>query len=1500
MALLVAIVMIFTVLSPAVMAYDNGYYDVDQVYLEGEEVPDSYEEVEAYEKVEDYEEIEDYEALEVYDAYQAYEVIDVFEAFVQPLNTGPGYIFVLANYLSDVNVTSLDNIPALQQAGGAVAITPEGYIAVTSRTANWNGIDILHSAVGFEAGDVVTVQGRVGYTLPTAWSAMILNTRPGAWYEAFQGDDLSNFAPGGSFTMNLTLTDANITDLTGASPAGIRIQTNGAVEMDFFIDNITVYRPVSDECDLIYSLAHDAHIQGLAVGATGTGSVILGGTPYLQQSGEPTFTIVAHPTSGGNSIEVSGRTADWNALDIMRGPMDMDPDVNEYLITIRGRVVDPPSGTQVILGGPASPWNWLGNIAPAADGSFELAVDAGPEAFAATAGGAAQFANAFRLQTNNSATFIVDDIEIELVALGGPIEPPPDEGDETDIWRLSTDIDVQALALNATFNNVQLDGISNHLQASDSPIFTIVESPEGMNAIQVTNRPADTGEWFGLDILFSPLNLVPGATYEFRASGRIVGAAPAGAAMQFSRPREPWGAYPGQTATLAGGEWTLTLSLSDSALEQAILNQRAVRIATNGAGRGMSFIVDEIEVVRIGDEPVIFNVVHGVTFDPASWETYENYISAGAQMQGTRVTNHGQDDTYAFRLENITGDYTSGGGNYLRFDLPEPLPLGSVVQISWYIYVPSAENPDVQRINYANPPTGPVVSREIVGPGLNINGVFGSAAHQPTNTQPVPDLNRSTPMDEWFNTTVEFVVDTTIASVDHLIFRFRVNNNVQQPSVYYIDNIQILLGGAQEIVTPEWDLTLPSLAETFAPWFLFGNIYPGTTSAVMSQFNTREAFLHHFNAITAENHHKPDAIAGPGSNLVRPAPEDFNFAQTDAIVEWAIENDITLVGHAFVWHSQSPNWMFRTTNAAGQIVPLTRAEARDNMEFYIRTLSEHFAAQGTLGAFYSWDVANEVIVSGGGSWGGPLNDWNAGDWRTQLRTDSPWYLAYDNNLDPQPGDHASDFIYDAFVFARRYFPYSILYYNDYNEEVPAKRNAIGQMVEQLNERWAYDMENNPEAVPAGEPYTGRLLVEGIGMQSHYHMGGWTTNINNVRPAIERFVAATGRVSITELDLTVFFHGGTTPPRPTDQIPAYFAAQADVYARLFGYYLEFADYIPRVSIWGLADHQSWRAVGLPVLFDSNFDPKPAFHAILDVAANATAPTIEAPVITTTDAPNGEIGERYTTQLTATRNNHSPMLWHVNPDDLPPGLRLHATTGVIEGVPTQNGVFTFIVTAENMGGSTTQEITIVIGEELVQLPLPPQLPPQAPPQLPTAPIPEPSPPVPQIPWVRWQPTPPDYMLYDEVADDPPPYYILYDEADGDGTAVLSIPIPQPPATGVNRLIFTVGNAEYLLNGQLRTSVGTPFIDPATDRMMIPLRTLAEATGAEVDWCSDTRSAIVYLSNGDVLTLPVDQPLPDGMGMPLFVNDRVFVPLRFVMYALNKTVEWDSQNRAGIISW
>jgi len=117
-----------------------------------------------------------------------------------------------------------------------------------------------------------------------------------------------------------------------------------------------------------------------------------------------------------------------------------------------------------------------------------------------------------------------------------------------------------------------------------------------------------------------------------------------------------------------------------------------------------------------------------------------------------------------------------------------------------------------------------------------------------------------------------------------------------------------------------------------------------------------------------------------------------------------------------------------------------------------------------------------------------------------------------------------------------------------------------------------------------------------------------------------------------------------------------------------------------------------------------------------------------------------------------------------------------------------------------------------------------------------------------------------------------------------------------TADTEIRFVINSPLYTHNGVVRESVDrvAPFIDPAFNRTMMPLRTVAEALGAQVNWVEATRTAIIF-RDGIMLYLPVDAALPGGMGRPAIVQGRTFVPLAYVTEMLGATIRWDAAARA-----
>ncbi len=117
----------------------------------------------------------------------------------------------------------------------------------------------------------------------------------------------------------------------------------------------------------------------------------------------------------------------------------------------------------------------------------------------------------------------------------------------------------------------------------------------------------------------------------------------------------------------------------------------------------------------------------------------------------------------------------------------------------------------------------------------------------------------------------------------------------------------------------------------------------------------------------------------------------------------------------------------------------------------------------------------------------------------------------------------------------------------------------------------------------------------------------------------------------------------------------------------------------------------------------------------------------------------------------------------------------------------------------------------------------------------------------------------------------------------------------------------NPSVYLNGEKMTFEVEPFID--NERTLVPMRAIFEAVDAVIQWDPETQTVIgVKQDNGETnfVTLQIGSPTafinsaPTELDAPpVIVNDRTFVPLRFVVESLGEKVEWDPENFSVIIT-
>ena len=104
----------------------------------------------------------------------------------------------------------------------------------------------------------------------------------------------------------------------------------------------------------------------------------------------------------------------------------------------------------------------------------------------------------------------------------------------------------------------------------------------------------------------------------------------------------------------------------------------------------------------------------------------------------------------------------------------------------------------------------------------------------------------------------------------------------------------------------------------------------------------------------------------------------------------------------------------------------------------------------------------------------------------------------------------------------------------------------------------------------------------------------------------------------------------------------------------------------------------------------------------------------------------------------------------------------------------------------------------------------------------------------------------------------------------------------------------NLDYTINGEQYQFDVAPYIDPDSGRAMAPIMFIGQALGADLDWDNDTETDTITLG-GIVLKIEVNQPLPDDMGMAMMINDRLFVPLRYISEYLGARVDWEEESQA-----
>ncbi|MFJ7040402.1 endo-1,4-beta-xylanase [Streptomyces rochei] len=252
------------------------------------------------------------------------------------------------------------------------------------------------------------------------------------------------------------------------------------------------------------------------------------------------------------------------------------------------------------------------------------------------------------------------------------------------------------------------------------------------------------------------------------------------------------------------------------------------------------------------------------------------------------------------------------------------------------------------------------------------------------------------------------------------------------------------------------------------------------------------------------------------------------------------------------WDATEPSRGTFTFSAADRVVDHARAQGMDVRGHTLVWHSQLPSWVGALGAADLRGAMNDHIDQVMGRYKGQIHSWDVvneafQDGGSGARRSSPFQ------------DKLGDgYIEEAFRTARAADPAAKLCYNDYNTDgVNAKSTAVYTMVKDFKAR--------------GVP------IDCVGFQGHFNSNSPVPA--DLRANLQRFADLGVDVQITELDI----EGSGT-------------AQADAYARVVDACLA-VDRCTGITVWGVTDKYSWRSGGTPLLFDGNYDAKPAYDAVL---------------------------------------------------------------------------------------------------------------------------------------------------------------------------------------------------------------------------------------------------------------------------------------------------------------
>ncbi|MEZ7993275.1 MAG: endo-1,4-beta-xylanase [Flavobacteriaceae bacterium] len=293
--------------------------------------------------------------------------------------------------------------------------------------------------------------------------------------------------------------------------------------------------------------------------------------------------------------------------------------------------------------------------------------------------------------------------------------------------------------------------------------------------------------------------------------------------------------------------------------------------------------------------------------------------------------------------------------------------------------------------------------------------------------------------------------------------------------------------------------------------------------------------------------------------FVQPKPNEFYFDHTDKYVQFGLDNNMHIVGHALIWHSQIANFMNSIKDSTKMVQHVTN---------HISTLVNRYK-----GKIDTWDVVNEALNGDG-----------------TLRESIFLKVLGENYLET------------VYKMAEKYDSNADLAYNDYNLCKPKKREGAVKLIKSLQKNGA---KINSVGIQAHWQLTSPTLEEietSILAFSELGVKVMFTELDiSVLPNPWELSGA----EVTQ-NFKKFEGDKKMNPFPENLPDSVKEKLAKRYENIFKLFVKHKDKISRVTFWGVTDKFSWLndwpikgRTNYPLLFDRNYKEKKAYQRIMNL-------------------------------------------------------------------------------------------------------------------------------------------------------------------------------------------------------------------------------------------------------------------------------------------------------------